>query len=510
MRYAFVSDIHANIQAWQKVAEDIKSNNVDRIICLGDVIGYGPNPSEVLHDLRYKVDAFVLGNHDAAICGKLDESLFNDDARVLLTWTRKQLSSQDITFLGTFPLTLVGDGFLCAHGEFAEPGSFDYVLEANEALPSWKATNSNLLLVGHTHEPALYVMGASGTPRTVEPQDFVVDPQKRYFVNIGSVGQPRTADMRASYCIYDTEIRAIYWRRVAFDVEAYRKSLKATGLTLDPSYYLPEAKGAEAAGPKRRIVFTPPKSRDKAAHDVVAVQDLKSVAPRKKKIPKEMISALVVVVIVVSILIWRAIPHPCDIIGASSKAAIPSSGNVLSFPAQTVEPGEPIQGWNVHLDDKLNQKVGVRLNPFNKPVSWLRSKKASRSLEFTSKWVAIEAKQCWTIIASAQKKEEFSGRATLLIVLKRKGEARNEVIFRQDFGPAQANGISTIEGQVTIPESGDMIQVVVHGNFSGTILIHQLDFKQVSAPAAATIATPTAPSAPPPASTDKWAMPPKK
>ena len=510
MRYAFVSDIHANIQAWQKVAEDIKSNTIDRVICLGDVIGYGPNPSEVLHDLRYKVDAFVLGNHDAAICGKLDESLFNDDARLLLNWTRKRLSSQDITFLGTFPLTLVGDGFLCAHGEFSEPGSFDYVLEANEALPSWKATDSNLLIVGHTHEPALYVLGASGTPRTVEPQDFVVDPQKRYFVNIGSVGQPRNADMRASYCIYDTEVRSIYWRRIAFDVEAYRKSLKATGLTLDPSYYLPEARGTDVAAPKRRIVFTPPKSRDKAAHDVVAVQDLKSVAPRKQKIPKEIISALVVVVIVVSILIWRAIPHPGDIIGAPGKAIIPASGNVLAFPAQTVEPGDPIPGWNVHLDDRLHQKVGIRLNPFNKPVSWLRSKKASRSLECTSQWVAIAAKQSWTIIASVQKKEEFSGRATLLIVLKHKGEAKNDVIFRQDFGPAQANGVSTIEGHVTIPESGEMMQVVIHGNFSGTMLIHQLDLQQLATPVTTTIAAPAATSAPPPTSTDKWSMPPKK
>ena len=482
MRYALVSDIHANLQAWRNVYEDIQSNNVDRIICLGDIVGYGPNPAEVVRALRNSVDAFVLGNHDAALCDKLDINLFNDDAKKLIEWTRKQLTPEDIAFVGGFPLTLIGDGFLCAHGSFNEPANFDYIGEAEEAQPSWKATDANLLIVGHTHEPALFVLGASGVPRTVEPQDFAVDQGKRYLVNIGSVGQPRGADNRSCYCIYDTETKSIYWRRVGFDVEAYRKALKATGLSLDASYFMmPEPKTAAGTPPKRRIVFTPPKSPDKAARNVLAVQDLKSIPPRKKKIPLNVISTVVVLVAIATILIWKR-THPAMDMDGTAKAA--RSRVVLTpFAKEVIEPGEVIPGWFSHVDNRYHQRIGVNLDTFGMPFCYLTSKSEKESLSMSSPWIPVKPGQSWDLDAAFQLKKDFEGTLSADILLE--SMQGGKPVIRHDFltrtpEAAAAGSWSRVREKVTIPEEGTRIQFRIGGTFKGTVLAHQMTLTLVA------------------------------
>ncbi len=476
MRYAIISDIHANLQAWKAVYEDIQNNNADRIICLGDIIGYGPNPAQILREVREKVDAVILGNHDAALCGKLDASLFNDDARLLLDWTRKQLNENDIKYISSLPLTLIGDGFLCAHGEFAEPGNFDYVTSPEEVMPSWKTNQADLLFVGHTHEPAIYVLGSSGTPRSVDPQDFTIDPGRRYFVNVGSVGQPRDKDPRACYCIYDTESRSVYWRRVSFEVEAYRKSLKATGLKLDPSYYLPDAKSkaAAAATPaEKKIVFSPPKSPSQAAHDVVAVQDLKTIPKLKKKIPLSMISLFLFIAVVVGMLVWQKIPHSATINGASATPLPASSRSSIRLPERAITSGNPIPNWDIYLEHKQNQQVGINLDPFKQPFLYLASKKANKQILLNSSWVAAKDGEKWSFEASFQKKKGFTGDVALMIMLQ-----KNDGTTVSNFVPVkipapQISGLSKIQEQFFIPDGGSKIRISLNGNFSGKILILQ-------------------------------------
>jgi predicted phosphodiesterase len=527
MKYAFVSDLHSNIQAWKTVYHDIQANNVDRIISLGDVVGYGPNPREILREVRAKVDAFVLGNHDAVMCGKLDESLFNDDARKIIDWTKKQLSDEDRNFLGTFPLTLVGDGFRCVHGEFTAPANFDYVLDAESALPSWKAVDDALLFVGHTHEPALYILGASGTPRSVEPQDFVMDPGKRYLVNIGSVGQPRGSDVRSCYCIYDSETKSLYWRRVSFDLDAYRKSLKATGLQLDPSYYLQPAPKNEPA--KKLKVFMPPKTGDQAAHDVVAVQDIKGLPRRPQKMPLNMKIILAVVVLMIGTAIWRSLPHTVELAGVGSKPVPSARINRLAFPARVIKPGTPIPGWTIHLEDKYRQATGLNLNTFKQSFLYLRSKREKHAIQMVSSPISAEPGQTWVLDAAAQKYHNFSGRFTVSLVFTASNGAPRKILFKQDVGDMLISGLSKIQGEVTTPGSRGTIQACLEGHFSGTILFPQLSLKPTDdgtplqepasepAPAApAPEATPTEPAAatptPNPGDTgnDSWAMPPKK
>jgi len=472
MRYAIVSDLHANIQAWKAVYEDIQNNNADRIICLGDLVGYGPNPAQLLKEVRNKVDAVILGNHDAALCGKLDISLFNDDARLLLEWTRKQLSTEDLAFISSLPLTLIGDGFLCAHGEFAEPGSFNYASESEEVLPSWKATTADLLFVGHTHEPAIMVLGNSGIPRIVEPQDFKIDTGKRYFVNAGSVGQPRDKDPRACYCIYDTETRSIYWRRVAFDVESYRKGLKATGLKLDPSYYLPDPSTAtEQTATNWHVTFSPPKSPAQAAHDVVAVQDLKTIPRRKNGIPLSMISLAVFVMLVAGIAIWRTIPHKADINAASATPLAASEHSSLSFPAKIVKPGEPIAGWDVHLEDKINQQVGINLDPFKQPFLYFNAKNDHKGILLSSSWISVKPGENWSFDASFQKKKDFSGEASLFIMLQQSGGNIVSNFVALKIPPPEVSGLSKAQVEFTIPENGTLIRLALRGNFAGKLLL---------------------------------------
>ncbi len=474
MRYAIVSDLHANLQAWKVVYEDIQNNNADRIICLGDIIGYGPNPAQVIREVRDKVDAVILGNHDAALCGKLDATLFNEDAQRLLDWTRKQLSEDDLKFLSALPLTLIGDGFLCSHGEFSEPGNFDYAATPEEVLPSWKATESNLLFVGHTHEPSIFVLGNSGIPRSVEPQDFTIDSGKRYFVNVGSVGQPRDKDPRACYCIYDTETHSIYWRRVAFDVDAYRKALKATGLELDPSYYLPApATKSEAAPVKRPIVFSPPKSPAQAAHDVVVVQDLKSIPKRKKKISLSMVSLVLFVCLVIGVLVWRKVPHAIDI-NATSPNPLPASiQSSLPLPEQVLVPGLPIPGWNIHLEDNAQQQAGINLDGFKQPFLYLTSKSDAKKILLSSSWVEVKSEEKWFFEASLQKKKDFMGSFFLSVTLQKSGGNIVTNFVAIKIPPPQLTGLSKIHEEFSIPNDGALIRLTLGGNFSGKVLMLQ-------------------------------------
>ncbi len=230
MRYAIVSDIHANLAAWQTVLADIADMRADKIICLGDVSGYGPKPVEVLESVYRVVHVTLMGNHDAAVCGKLNPDTFSPRAQAAVSRHREQLSETGMAWLKTLPLELALPGFRCTHGDFSDPAAFLYVIEPEEALLSWKATQEQLLFVGHSHLPSIYVIGASGTPHFVNPCDFELEDGKRYIINPGSVGYPRVGSCRSSYCVYDDTTKSILFRQLPFDSEGYRKALQEAGM----------------------------------------------------------------------------------------------------------------------------------------------------------------------------------------------------------------------------------------------------------------------------------------
>ncbi|MFW5803129.1 MAG: metallophosphoesterase family protein, partial [Verrucomicrobiota bacterium] len=191
MIYAVISDLHANRQAVNSVLTDIDANGADAVICLGDVVGYGPAPAAVLQTVHARVDHILLGNHDAVVGGRLDPGCFNPGARKIIEWTAGQVDGKARTFLGSLPAVLTGDGFRCAHAEFEMPLRYSYILEEDDAAASWSVCEEQLLFVGHSHRPALFVTGQSGRTYQLDAQDFQAENGKRYIVNVGSVGQPR-------------------------------------------------------------------------------------------------------------------------------------------------------------------------------------------------------------------------------------------------------------------------------------------------------------------------------
>jgi predicted phosphodiesterase len=234
MRYAIVSDIHANLGAWKTALADIADMKVDRIICLGDVVGYGAEPVEVLESVHRKAFAVLMGNHDAAVCGKMDPQVFTSRAQQAVRRHREQVSEKGLNWLSQLPLVLNAPRFRCAHGDFSAPAAYNYILDAEEALPSWQSASEQLLFVGHTHCPGIHVIGKSGTPHALPSGDFTLEKGKRYIVNPGSVGYPRLREGRSTYCIFDDHAQTVVFRSLPFDHESYVASLRDAGFEVEP------------------------------------------------------------------------------------------------------------------------------------------------------------------------------------------------------------------------------------------------------------------------------------
>jgi hypothetical protein len=248
--------------------------------------------------------------------------------------------------------------------------------------------------------------------------------------------------------------------------------LRATGLKLDPSYYLPEPKGAAQEAPANwHVAFSPPKSPSQAAHDVVAVQDLKAIPKRKKTIPLSMISLAVFILGISGYAIWQKLPHPLDLNATSTTPRASSDRNSLSLPEKVVTPGQPINGWAVHLDDKNRQQIGINLDPFKQPFLYFSSKKADKAMTLFSSWVSVNPGEKWAFEAALQKKKDFVGEATLVIMLQQSGGTIVSNFVSLKIPPPQISGLSKIEEQFIIPEKSTMIRLALTGNFSGKLLI---------------------------------------
>ena len=288
MRYAILSDIHANAAALQSVLTDAADMHAERIICLGDVLGYGPEPVEALELTYRRAHVCLAGNHDDAVSGRYPVEEFTEIAAAAVKRHRAALAQKAIDWLRHLPHTCEfasadggsADGaFACSHGEFYDPKHFDYILEPADAMPSWRERTEQLLFVGHTHKPGIFVLGESGVPHALEPMDFTLQPGKRYVVNVGSVGYPRSGACRSFYCIYDDRSRAVFFRSLPFDLEGYRAKMNGQGVDEAPwiKVRARERKPAEIRGmekfaapsparPKRAVpVKTPPSPTGTAA-----------------------------------------------------------------------------------------------------------------------------------------------------------------------------------------------------------------------------------------------------
>jgi predicted phosphodiesterase len=211
MRYAIISDIHANEQALKAVLADAAAKGVDRIVCLGDIVGYGPLPAETVRLARAACHIAIAGNHDDAVSGRSSADGFIGLAGDAVSRHRDALAPGDIAWLKSLPYVYEGDGFTACHGDFTDPPQFYYIEEISDAEANFKACGADLMFVGHTHVPSLFLTGASGKTYKTGPQDFTLESGKRYIVNPGSVGYPREADGKclSSYVIFDSAEKSV-------------------------------------------------------------------------------------------------------------------------------------------------------------------------------------------------------------------------------------------------------------------------------------------------------------
>ena len=232
MRYAIIADIHANLAAFTAVLDDIKRRGeVEETWCLGDVVGYGPEPHQCLEFLRQYKHICVAGNHDWAAIGKIDTSDFNPDAAAACHWTAQQLSPEDVDYLDGLPLVIQRGDFTLVHGSPREP-IWEYLLSVDEAKENFACFRSQFCLVGHSHVPLVFVSDETGACSLVwfSSDTRLVLGKNRLIINPGGVGQPRDGDPHASYAIYDSDARSIALYRVTYDITATQAKMAACNL----------------------------------------------------------------------------------------------------------------------------------------------------------------------------------------------------------------------------------------------------------------------------------------
>jgi predicted phosphodiesterase len=228
MRIAIFGDIHANIAALEVVLADAREQGCTSYICLGDVVGYNSNPRECLQIVQSLRCPVVKGNHDDYASSDSSLESFNPLAEVAIQWTRDQLTPAEKAGLGALPLVSKLRGFTVVHASLEDPGGWGYVLNQLDAAASFSKQTTKLCFFGHTHNPRAYIKDSSVVGLPFE--QLVVEPDKRYFVNVGSVGQPRDGDWRAAYVVFDEEKRLIRLRRLRYDLEKTQGKILAAGL----------------------------------------------------------------------------------------------------------------------------------------------------------------------------------------------------------------------------------------------------------------------------------------
>jgi predicted phosphodiesterase len=231
MRLGILSDIHANYEALSAVIEAFKGESIDAYYCLGDTVGYGGSPNECADLVRGLVKSTILGNHDAAVAGRMDYSYYYEAARHALDQHANMLSKQNMDWLRGLPyqIRLDSEEVLLCHGSPVRLEEFEYIFapeQARECLPIYDELG-HITLIGHSHLCKVFAL----TPDSVEelpPIDFELSPDKKYIVSVGSVGQPRDYDNRASYTVFDSGKKRFEFKRAEYDIEtAADKVLRA-------------------------------------------------------------------------------------------------------------------------------------------------------------------------------------------------------------------------------------------------------------------------------------------
>lgn len=230
MRYGILSDIHGNLEAFEGVLSALSEERIDDYLFVGDVVGYGADPKECIKLLKsLKPVIEVTGNHEWGVLEKLDISYFNELAQEAILWTRKALDDEEIEYLRSLPLVYEDEKMTLVHGTLNMPEEFYYIFDNEDAYVTLSQMKNPMCFVGHSHIPGIFSYDYAKV-EYIERMNVRIDTELRYLINVGSIGQPRDGDPRASFAIYDDEQSTVEIKRVEYNVQKAQEKILKAGL----------------------------------------------------------------------------------------------------------------------------------------------------------------------------------------------------------------------------------------------------------------------------------------
>ena len=230
MLYGIIADVHGNLEAFNTVLSRLQ--RADKVVCLGDIVGYGPDPNACVEKVRELGIPSVAGNHDKAVTGELEVTWFSPSAREAVSWTREVISQENLEFLRNLPEVLEEDGFQLVHGSLRSPLE-EYITSISEAIGTFKKMSREACFIGHSHTPLFIAHKKDGNydGRALrDGEELVVSDYDKVIINVGGVGQPRDGDPRASYGVFDPKSGLFSLHRVEYNIGQVQDKMKKVGL----------------------------------------------------------------------------------------------------------------------------------------------------------------------------------------------------------------------------------------------------------------------------------------
>ena len=228
MRIALFGDIHANLEALEAVLDDASKQGVNDYVCLGDVVGYNADPVACMETIRQMECPTIKGNHDEDAAGNHSLESMNPVAAAALQWTRSQLDDEQRLWLQRLRMVRQVADFTVVHSTLDQPAHWNYVTNRFDAMANFSYQFTQICFHGHTHVPRVYTK--SDKVHEVPADSIVIEKSSKYFINCGSVGQPRDGDWRSCYAIYDSDHQIVVFRRVEYDIAKTQAKILAAGL----------------------------------------------------------------------------------------------------------------------------------------------------------------------------------------------------------------------------------------------------------------------------------------
>jgi len=230
MRYIIFSDVHSNLEAVKAFCQAIESIDHDKKVCLGDIVGYNADPNLVVEWIRDEVDLVLAGNHDYAVLKKTDISYFNSDAYQACAWTRSALGEENKKFLDTLPVEKEEDSIYWVHSSPFEPTEWHYVSTELSAEKNFNYFEQTCCFLGHSHLPGIFEKNKNNEIFSFGAPKLELDPESRYIINVGSLGQPRDGNPDPAFVFYDSMSHIIEFHRFSYDLSSTQQKIRVCGL----------------------------------------------------------------------------------------------------------------------------------------------------------------------------------------------------------------------------------------------------------------------------------------